>query len=318
MIELKQLQMLAAIQRHGTISGAARELGFSQPAVSQQVGNMERMLSTPLLVRTRSGVMLTEAGTVLVTAAAPASALVSQAVSEVQAIAGLRAGTVRVTGFPSVAATILPTAFAALRRSFPGLSFVLVENQPTEALEMLRNGDCDVAIIFDYPGNETPPEPELLPNERSTTLLEETVYAVLPTGHPLAKQKQINLADLADDEWIAGCPNCRDHLVKACHAVGFVPTIAFETDDYLAAQALVANGLGVALLTDLSLSAVNRREKLTLRPCAPRLTRVTRAVTTTSLLTVPGIARTMDALQDAAVLLAEESRSHSLGADAPR
>lgn len=310
MVELKQLQMLAAIERHGTISGAARELGFSQPAVSQQVGNLERQLGTPLLVRTRSGVDLTEAGMVLVAIAAPTSAIVSQAVSEVQAIAGLHSGTVRVTGFPSVAATLLPTAFASLRASYPGLSFVLVEKQPPDAMEMLRMGVCDVAIVFDYPGDDAYPGAELLPNERAFTLLEETVYAVLPNDHRLAHLKVINLQDLAEDVWIAGCPNCRDHLVSACNAVGFTPKIAFETDDYLAAQALVANGLGVALLSDLSLAAANRRHRLTLIPCAPRSTRVTRAVTTSSLLTVPSVALAIDALSAAAASLSTAEAEH--------
>lgn len=303
MVELKQLQMLAAIERHGTISGAARELGFSQPAVSQQVGNLERQLGTPLLVRTRSGVELTEAGTVLVAIAAPTTAIIAQAVSEVQAIAGLRAGTVRVTGFPSIAATLLPTAFAALRASYPGLSFVLAEKQPPDAMEMLRAGECDVAIVFDYPGDSTQPDEDLLPNERAVTLLEETVYAVLPNDHRLARKKLVNLQELADEVWIAGCPNCRDHLVSACRAAGFAPKITFETDDYLAAQALVANGLGVALLSDLSLAAANRKHRLTLVPCAPRSTRVTRAVTTSSLLTVPSVSLAIDALHAAAVAL---------------
>ncbi len=304
MIELKQLQMLEAISQHGTISGAAKALGYSQPAISQHMATIERMLETPVLVRSRSGVHLTEAGRVLVDAAGPILAQVGQLMSEVSAIAGLRAGKVRVSCFPSAASVLLPGAFAQVREQHPGLSFVLAERDPVGGLEMLRHGQCDIAIIFDYvtPGVVAPTNRlELLPNETAFTLLEEEIMVALPPDHPRAEDRWVGIEALAGEQWIAGCPDCRTHLIDACEMAGYHPDITFETDDYLAMQGLVGAGLGIALIPEVVLAAARHQYPIALRPTHPVSTRVIRAVTTEAMLRVPGILPTLDALQAAAV-----------------
>ena len=83
----------------------------------------------------------------------------------------------------------------------------------------------------------------------------DPVRVVLPTGHRLARRKVVALRDLAQDSWVAGCPRCRDHLDLVCAAAGFAPSIRHGTDDYLVAQALVAQGLAVGLLPQLALDS---------------------------------------------------------------
>ena len=300
MIELKQLQMLEAISQHGTISGAAKALGYSQPAISQHMATIERMLETPVLVRSRSGVHLTEAGKLLVDAAGPILAQVGQVMSEVTAIAGLRAGKVRVSCFPSAASVLLPGAFAEVREQHPGLSFALAERDPVGGLEMLRHGQCDIAIIFDYvtPGLAQPSKRlELLPNETAVTLLEEEIMVALPPDHPRASDRWIDIEVLNGEQWIAGCPDCRTHLVEACETAGYHPDITFETDDYLAMQGLVGAGLGIALIPEVVLAAARHQYPIALLPTHPISTRVIRAVTTESMLRVPGIVPTIEALK---------------------
>lgn len=301
-IELKHFRLFAAIAEHGTLSGAARSLGYSQPAVTQQIQGLERFLRTPLVVRSKTGVGLTEAGRVLLRHGEEILGLAAQARSEVEALADLRAGRVRVACFPSAAAMVLPRALGTLAEQHPGLSFTLTETEPPGAYELLRRGEVDIAVVYHYRtgGGRACTQHERKPGETATVLLEETVHVVLPAAHPAAGRARIALADLSGDRWIAGCPDCRRNLIETCRAVGFDPEIAFETDDYSALQALAAAGFGVALVPELMLAAARAEERLVVRRLLPRSVRVVTAVTTTGLLRVPTIARTMHALRDSA------------------
>ena len=301
MIEIKHLRLLKALHEHGSMSAAARELGYSQSAVTQQIQLLERQLETPLLVRTRTGVRLTAAGEVLVRHGAGVLASVALAEAEVDAVAGMRSGRVRISAFPSAAATILPGALGAVAREFPGISFSLTESEPPGALELLRSGACDVAIIFEYvtDGAEAPRFP-LQPHEVATALLDEKVRIAMPAGHMSAAKQSVTLDELSDSRWIAGCPECRGNLVDACDRAGFQPDVAFETDDYIALQGLAAAGLGVALVTDLMLAAARPDPNLLLKELSPPSRRVVSAVSTASLLAVPGVRQTIEALLIAA------------------
>lgn len=298
MLELKHLRLLRELVEHGTLSAAARCLGYSQPAVTQQLQRLERSLGTPLVVRSRSGISLTEAGEVLLRHGRNALSTLSLAEAEVAAVAGLRSGRIRLASFPSAAGTILPAALASVTARYPGLSFSLTEAEPPEALALLDRGECDVVIAFAYEEEGKPKRPGSAADEVWIPLLRESVHVGLGHDHPAAASRHIRLADLRDERWIAGCPKCRGHLVAACTEAGFEPDIAFETDDYVALQGLAAAGLGVTLLPDLVLSVV-QLDTLNVRRVHPTQCRTVSAVSTPSLLRVPGVRQTIDALHEA-------------------
>ncbi|WP_111719521.1 LysR family transcriptional regulator [Homoserinimonas sp. OAct 916] len=297
MIEIKHLRLVRALAEHGSLSAAARALGYSQPAVTQQLQRLEALLETPLITRTTRGVHLTGAGDVLLKHATSVLSTMSLAQAEVEAVAGLRSGRVRVAAFPSAAATLIPPAFAAMTREHPGILFTLLEALPDQALQILRNGDCDIALVYRYTNGPDATEPAPTPADEVTTgLLEENVHVALPASHPAAIRRTVRLDELRDDHWIAGCPSCRGNLVKLCSHAGFDPNIAFDTDDYVALQGLVAAGLGVALVPDLMLAAVRPDPGLVLKRISTAPMRTIRAVSSASLLRVPGVAQTVDAL----------------------
>lgn len=124
----------------------------------------------------------------------------------------------------------------------------------------------------------------------------EQVHLALPADHRLVGDTPVNLADLADSRWIAGCPRCRGHLLDLCGDAGYTPNIVFETDDCIAIQALAARGLGAALITDLMLSVV-RVPGLHLQRCTPASTRITSVASTRSLSHVPAVREMVNALQ---------------------
>ncbi|KJY30404.1 LysR substrate-binding domain-containing protein, partial [Streptomyces katrae] len=249
-----------------------------------------------LLVRTGREMRLTQAGEALVRHAAGILAGLTAAEEEVAAIAGLRAGRVRLVSFPSGSSTLVPTALAAMRAEHPGTRISLVEAEPPRSVEMLREGDCDLALAFRYGGAAAVAEWEDLV---VTPLLTDRLVGLVPEGHPLAGAGRVGMAELADEPWIAGCPRCRRHLVEVCEGAGFTPRIDFATDDYPAVVGLVGAGLGVAVLPELAVESVRAKGVSTLA-VEPAVEREVVALTLPDLARVPAVAATLGELVRAA------------------
>ncbi|MER7464356.1 LysR family transcriptional regulator [Streptomyces sp. NPDC097981] len=297
MIEARHLRVLRAVAGTGSFSAAARELGCTQPAVSQQMKALEQSAGTPLLVRAGREMRLTQAGTALVRHAAGILAGLTAAEEEVAAIAGLRAGRVRLVSFPSGSSTLVPTALAAMRAEHPGTRISLVEAEPPRSVEMLREGDCDLALAFRYGGaTGSAAEWEDLVVR---PLLTDRLVGLVPEGHRLSGAERVGMAELADEPWIAGCPRCRRHLVEVCEAAGFTPRIDFATDDYPAVVGLVGAGLGVAVLPELAVESVRAKGVSTVA-VEPAVEREVVALTLPDLARVPAVAATLDQLERAA------------------
>ncbi|GHH41194.1 LysR family transcriptional regulator [Streptomyces candidus] len=296
MIEARHLRVLRAVAATGSFSAAARELGCTQPAVSQQMKALEQSAGTTLLIRTGREMRLTQAGEALVRHAVGILAGLTAAEEEVAAIAGLRAGRVRLVSFPSGSSTLVPTALAALRAAHPGTRVSLVDAEPPRSVEMLREGDCDVALAFRYgPGGATEDWTDLVVRP----LLTDRLVGLVPEGHRLDGAGTVGIGELAEEPWIAGCPRCRRQLVEVCESAGFAPRIDFATDDYPAVMGLVGAGLGVAVLPELALESVLHKAVRTVA-VEPAVQREIVALTLPDLAQVPAVAATLDQLALAA------------------
>jgi molybdate transport repressor ModE-like protein len=296
--EARHLRVLRAVARTGSLSGAARELGCTQPAVSQQMKALEQSAGTPLLVRGGRTTRLTEAGEALARHASGILAGLAAAEEEVAAIGGLRAGRVRLVSFPSAGPSLVPTALAAMRAAHPDVRITLAEAQPPRAVEMLRAGECELALAYRYEGD---PDGAQWDGLLVRPLLPDRLFAVLPAGHALARGGgPVRLADLADEPWIAGCPHCRRHLVELCGRAGFEPRIDFATDDYPAAIGLVAAGMGVSAQPGLALEAVRLRG-VAVRELRPAVRRAVAALTLPDLAQVPAVDMMLGRLRLAAL-----------------
>ncbi|GAB7103854.1 LysR family transcriptional regulator [Streptomyces phaeofaciens JCM 4814] len=299
MIEARHLRVLRAVAATGSFSAAGRELGCTQPAVSQQMKALEASVGTPLLVRSGREMRLTQAGEALVRHAAGILSGLTAAEEEVAAIAGLRAGRVRLVSFPSGSSALVPTALAALRAAHPGTRVSLEEAEPPESVDILRAGDCDVALAFRYPRAGAAEEWDDLVVR---PLLADRLVALVPERHRLARtgpSASVTIGELAAEPWIAGCPRCRGQLVEVCERAGFTPRIDFATDDYPAVVGLVGAGLGVAVLPGLAIESVRPRgaRAVTLEPAVRR---EIVALTLPDLAQVPAVAATLEQLERAA------------------
>ncbi|UNO41398.1 LysR family transcriptional regulator [Streptomyces sp. MST-110588] len=301
MIEARHLRVLRAVARTGSFSGAARELGCTQPAVSQQMKALEQSARTPLLVRTGRETRLTQAGEALLRHAVGILAGLTAAEEEVAAIAGLRAGRVRLVSFPSGSSTLVPTALAAMRAAHPGTRVSLDEAEPPRSVGMLRNGDCEIALAFRYPEvrGADPAAGAEWDDLVVRPILVDRLVGLVPEGHRLATAGRAGFAELADDPWIAGCQRCRRHLVEVCEGAGFTPRIDYATDDYPAVIGLVGAGLGVAALPELALESVRPKGARTL-VMEPAVQREIVALTLPDLAQVPAVEAMLDQLAAAA------------------
>ncbi|MEO8093922.1 MAG: LysR family transcriptional regulator [Pseudolysinimonas sp.] len=289
-LDLHSVRIVRAIAEHGTISGAARALGYSQPAVSQHLRRAEARLGVPLLVRAGRGVRLTEPGQVLARHAIAISSAMEAANGELADLVGLRTGTVRLAAFPSASSTLIPRLLRRMRETHPGITVTYRESEEPEALGLLRDGLVDLAITSAFPGDRADPHRESEGSFDTLPLFTEPVVLALPASHPLAAHDPVELAALADDSWVAGCPVCRGHLLAACESVGVEPRIEFETDNAVAVLNLVASDLGVALLPRLALATAVVPPGATIRATSPSSDRSIRAVSLSGSGRVPAIA----------------------------
>jgi DNA-binding transcriptional LysR family regulator len=258
MLDVTRLRVLAAVARYGSVTAAARALNYAQPSVSHHLARLEAETGAHLVQRSGRSVELTDAGRLLAGRAEEILGRLDAAEHELAAHVGQREERIRVAGFPSALATVVPAAAARLRGEHPGVELLLTEAEPRTALHLLRGGRADVALVFRYLRDGTPAAAgEEEEGARARLLLDEPVHLVSQaTGGTSASQPaEVGLAAYAGHRWIAGCERCRAHLLWQCELAGFTPHIAFTTDDVLVAQALAAAGLGVVMLPDLALRA---------------------------------------------------------------
>src|SRR5215470_5878332 len=299
-LDVTRLRVLVAVARHGSVTAAARALNYAQPSVSHHLARLEAETGATLTQRSGRGIRLTDAGRLLAGRAEEILGRLDAAERELAAHVEQRHERIRLAGFASALATIVPAALSRLAAGHPGIELLLAEAEPPEAMRMLRAGQVDVALVVRHLQDGTPVgPPTAAEGARTRLILDEQIHLVTrqpggplggaqpagpqPAGGPPGGAQdagvqpggarsngtqpgaarpggappagRANLAAHAHSPWIAGCERCRGHLIWLCQHAGFSPKIAFTTDDHVAAQALVAAGLGVTILPGLAIHA---------------------------------------------------------------
>jgi len=252
MLDMKRLRILREVAEHGSFSAAADAIHLTQSAVSQQVAALERETQTTLIQRNRNGLKLTDAGLALVTHADAVIARLEEAERELDDIAGLRAGRLRMVSFPTASATLAARSVGQFNRRHPEVELLLAEAEPEDSIPQLRRGEFDLALVYDFEYVPLPEDRDL----ECQPLLEERMQVALPKDHPLAERDSVSLAELAEEIWICGespC-SCGENVKRACRFAGFEPRVGFMSDDYQVHMALVAGGLGVSMMPETLLT----------------------------------------------------------------
>ncbi|MGB3762353.1 MAG: LysR family transcriptional regulator [Ornithinimicrobium sp.] len=240
MVTLVQLRILDALGRHGSVTAAAEELHYAQPTVSHHLARLEGEIGARLTQRVGRGIRLTEAGELLAARSAEIVGRVDSAGVELASLVGLQAGRVRLAGFGSAMASIIPRAVSNLKVAHPGLTTALVDAHADDALRQLRDGQVDVAVVFRTGAEEASDDIRLV------HLIDDPLYLLTLSGGT-------TLRDHRDSPWIGGCDRCRLQQDRMCEQDGFTPRLLYTSDDMVVMQELVAAGLGVTTIPGLAL-----------------------------------------------------------------
>ena len=247
----RRLQLLRAIERHGTVTAAARVCRMTPSAASHQMQALARELDVVLLEPEGRGVRLTPAARILLAHGEVLGAQWERAKADLAAHrAGDVGGELRFCGFSTAAAAVVPRALERLRSAHPALRLHLREAEPALAFDLLAAGHSDIVVVVATPG--IPPASEAAFDQ--SPLYDEPLDILVGPEHPLAGRDDVTLSDLAAEPWICGSPGSAYHqlVVLACAGAGFAPDIAHYADEWDTGAALVARGFGVAMVPRLA------------------------------------------------------------------
>jgi DNA-binding transcriptional LysR family regulator len=266
--DVQRLRAFALVLNLGSISGAASVLGYTQSAVSQQLAALEREVGAALVDRSQRPLRATRAGGIL---RPHVERVLAELGGAEAAVEDLRGGTprLRLAAFPSALSSFVPTAVRELRRMHSELVVQVLQLETHEAIERLRGGDADLAVVHHMPGVAVPETAGL---ERRA-LLADHLYVVLPEGHRLARRDAVSVADLEAEPLIlprrdTPAARFRSLVEHLCSQAGFAPRVAYELDDLPAAQAFVAAGIAIVPMHGLTLATLP--PGATTRPLAER------------------------------------------------
>jgi DNA-binding transcriptional LysR family regulator len=305
MLDVRRLRVLHTVSAYGSVTAAAAALGYSAPAVSQQLAALEREVGMRLTERAGRGLELTPAAMILVGHTDALLARLDAAESDLAALRDQVAGRVALAAFPSAAASFVSAAWAALAGSAPQVRLDLTEMEPEESLPAVLRGQTDVAVAHEYDLLPRPLDPLFERRE----LLSDPVLLAVPADHPLAAAHPsaahpsaahpsaahpsaahpsaahpsaavpVPLASLAGLPFLAprDTTSCAEMIQRACARAGFVPRVVARATDFDVLLSLVAAGAGVTLVPALAARRPPPQVRL-LRPAEP----VTRQIFTVS------------------------------------
>jgi DNA-binding transcriptional LysR family regulator len=251
MIDLRRLRVLHAVSAYGSVTAAAAALGYSAPAVSQQLAALEREVGMRLTERVGRGLELTPAAMILVGHTDALLARLEAAEADLAALRDQVAGHVSLATFASAARSFVPAAWTALAGSAPQVRLDVTQMEPEEALPALHRGETDVAVVHEYDLLPRPLDPLFERRE----LRADPVLLAVPEGHPLAAgSTPVPLQDLSGLPFLAprDTTSCAEMIQRACARAGFVPRVVARATDFGVLLRLVAAGAGVTLVPTLA------------------------------------------------------------------
>jgi DNA-binding transcriptional LysR family regulator len=296
MLDIERLRVLRTVATYGSVSGAADILHVTTSAVSQQLAKLERETGQKLIERNGRGIRLTDAARLLVSHATEILDRVERAQADLEAHKGAVVGTLSVAAFPTAARGLLPAAGAELGAVHPRLSVQFREAEPHVSVSQVTRGEVDLAVVQDWFNVPLAIPPEL----EKAAVTDDIADIAVPANSPLADREIIGLDELAGARWISQSEGaiCRDWLMLTMRRRDLEPVIAHVADEYATQLAMVAAGLGHAVLPRLGRADVPPDVKLV--RVEPALTRHVYAIWRREAARRPAIRATVDAICKAA------------------
>jgi len=263
MVDLRQLEALRAVYAEGSVTAAARRLGWGQPTVDYHLKNLESLIGASVLVRSPRGSRLTPVGMLLLERAQEILTLSERAVTDARELTETGRVRLRFGTFTSAARLLPPMV---LRLGDLGIEVDVVLEEVPSLVERSNSGEVDAALVYAVPGYEL----SFRPNVATIEVHRDPLLLALPSGHPLAARTTIDvptLLTLHDERWMfaAAEGDSMDTIViDSFAAAGHTLEVAIRTDDFQVMLAMVGARMGIALVP--SLAAVGAHPGIVLRP----------------------------------------------------
>jgi DNA-binding transcriptional LysR family regulator len=251
MYDPTHLAALVAVAEAGSITRAAERLGYTTPALSQQLAKLEREAGTALLVRHHRGARLTGAGELLAARARRVLDELERARHELARLTGLTGGTLRLGTFQTAGIHLLPPVLSAFRRAHPDVELTVADYEPSAGVAAVAAGEIDLAMTHAYePGGPIP----VASSVRVEPILVEELVLVSAPGHALTSgPARLPLTELAGQPLISMAPDApaRRDVEAVLARAGALPSVLVPTPGYLLVCALASAGLGVAVVPEM-------------------------------------------------------------------
>jgi len=265
-MELYQLGYFLEIARQRSFTRAAERLHMAQPALSQQMKNLEAELGTSLFIRGRKETQLTAAGKAFQPRAEALLMQAEAAKAVVSDVAHLRGGKLVIAAIPSVSACLLPTVIQKFSQQHGRVELQLIEDSSERVADCVESGRADIGFL-QLPASKAAFD--------TRTIISEPFVLLVAKSYSLTKQKDVSLKQLSAESFIFYKGRARDTALESCRKAGFEPRIACESGELETVRALVAAGLGIAVVPQLaathlpsSIRALKIREPKMLRQIA--------------------------------------------------
>lgn len=243
-MELYQLNYFLEVVEARSITGAAQKLRLAQPALSQQIQKLEEELGTALLIRGRRETVPTYAGQLLMERARLIREMVAQTQQSISDLVELRSGSLSIATIPTVSSKLLPDWIVHFRRSHPNVDLILREGTSAQVEQWVVQGLCEIGFTQ---------LPTAAPGLMSTDIKLDRFCVLVPSSHFLTERHSTVFSRLRGQPMILyRGGKLANFILSRCRAVNWEPKIICETSEFETLRALVAVGLGIAIVPEIA------------------------------------------------------------------
>ena len=261
LLETRKYAAVLKVAERGKFASAAKDLGYTQSALSQMIASLEAELGFKLIERQRTGSRLTPEGEALLPFLEQVANAERSLEERAAEISGLEFGVVRIGTIASISAHWLPSLMREFEESYPGVRFVIHQGDYTLIPDWINSGLIDFGFV----------NPRAVSGLQTRMLRTGPMSAVLPRDHRLAKLDVIPLGNLADEPFILLEEGSYYEPLEAFASCGCEPQVKYVIHDDYSIMAMVERGLGVTILADLIMKG--SPYDLVTRPTDPMITR---------------------------------------------
>lgn len=258
---MQRITALENILATGSFTAAAKQLGYTQSAISQMIASLEKELGVILLARSNHHVQLTPEGQRLMPLLSQTAKDWDNVKELAQEITGLKSAVIKIGTISSISAHWLPQLIKKFQALHPGVRFVMLQGDYITIPEWIHNNEIDFGFV----------NPAAMPQEPVKFLRAGDLRAILPIDHPLAKEDAVRLTDLKNKPFLMLEEGLYSEPLEAFHENGIEPNVKLRVHDDYSILSMVEAGLGFSILADLVLQ--KQSYNVVIRPLIPNVQR---------------------------------------------